>query len=188
MAADQTTDEQIAQQVQQIPEMFGFLIDRYQSKLDRYIKRKTGLDKDLRDDILQDVFIKAYENIASFDPSLSFNAWIYRICHNTVINDWKKNKRYREGTSFDTEAGAVIENILGEDSVEFEVARNLLQTQIADALEQLSEKYQTIITLRYLEQLSYEEISTVLQIPSGTVATQLNRAKKQLTNLLPDNL
>jgi len=55
--SENTTDEQIAVQVIQVPEMFGFLIDRYETKLDRYIQRQSGLDADQRADILQEVFV-----------------------------------------------------------------------------------------------------------------------------------
>ncbi len=182
--SEKTTDEQIAAQVQVIPEMFGFLIDRYEEKLDRYIQRQTNLSQDLRNDILQDVFVKSYQNIASFDPNMSFNSWIYRICHNTIINDWKKNKRYRTGISFDLETNTFLQNIAAEESADVFAQGNHLQKQIQEALENISEKYRTILILRYFEELSYDEISDVLRIPSGTVATNLSRAKKALEKQL----
>lgn len=180
MATANTTDETIAAQVVRVPEMFGFLIDRYESKLDKYIYRKTGLERDQRADILQEVFIRAYQNINSFDTSMSFNAWIYRICHNTLINDWKRNKRYREALSIDGEYEYIINQLAEDESVSAELDAKMLQKNIKEAIGQLSDRYKTIVTLFYLEGLSYEEISTVLQMPTGTVGTQLARARAKL--------
>lgn len=184
MIQEYSSDEKIAVQVSRVPEMYGFLIDRYEEKLDRYILRKTGLGTDERQDILQEVFLKAYRNIASFDDSLSFNAWIYRICHNAVINDWKKNKKYRSGISFDSDAGVMVENMLSDHDIIDDIDEVIDAKHIQSLILKLSSKYQTIIELRYLEDLSYDEISDVLQIPPGTVATRINRAKKQLAKLL----
>ena len=182
--SEYTTDEQIAAQVLRVPEMFGFLIDRYEKKLDRYILRKTSLDYDLRQDILQEVFLKSYQNIASFDPKLSFNSWIYRICHNTIINDWKKNKRYREGVSFDSEASDYLLNLFSEESTVHEVDVQYDSKRLGAALDSLKGKYRDIVILRYAEELSYDEIADVLKLPPGTVATNLSRAKKKLRTLL----
>ncbi|MFW0871319.1 MAG: RNA polymerase sigma factor [Patescibacteria group bacterium] len=184
MSFNNTTDEQIAAQVVRIPEMFGFLIDRYEDKLDRYIERKTGLAKDQRVDILQDVFIRTYQNIASFDTRMSFNSWIYRICHNTLINDWKRNKRYREGISINEESAIILQQMVSESTIETEIDAILLQEKMKRAIDQLSDSYKTVITLFYLEHLSYEEISVVLELPIGTVGTRLNRARKKLLSLL----
>jgi len=179
-----TTDEQIAFQVQKVPEMFGFLIDRYQDKLDRYIQRQTGLGEDLRKDVLQDVFIKSYENIASFNVDQSFNSWIYRICHNTIINDWKKNKRYREGMSFDDESNVFLANMANEDETWTLAEEQIEGKRISHVLSQISAKYRSILILRFYEEKSYEEISDILHVPSGTVATHLYRAKKALEKQL----
>lgn len=185
--AENTSDEQIAVQVTRIPEMFGFLIDRYEEKLDRYISRQTNLPKDLRDDVLQDVFIKSYQNIASFDPTQSFNSWIYRICHNTIINDWKKNKRYRDGLSFGLDSNTFLHNIASDENAAIFAENNIQQEQIKCALGKIKEKFRSILILRYFEELSYDEISDILHIPSGTVATHIFRAKKALAKQLPTN-
>jgi len=181
---EKTTDEQIAQQVQKIPEMFGFLIDRYEEKLDRYIFRQTGLSKDLRNDVLQDVFVKAYQNIASFDTNQSFNSWIYRICHNTIINDWKRNKKYREGLSFEDDSNIFLQKIANDDESWKFTELNIEKDRIDNALSKLSTKYQSILVLRFYEEKSYGEISDILHIPEGTVATHLYRAKKSLEKKL----
>ena len=84
------TDEQIAQAVQKgDSSAFGLLVERYEPKLLRYAK-KFLFDYEDGKDIVQEVFIKAYSNIQSFDSGRSFSSWIYRIAHNEFINAIRK--------------------------------------------------------------------------------------------------
>src|SRR3954470_6961664 len=86
------TDEQIALAVQSgRSEKFGELVERYEAKLLRYA-RKFLLDPEDAQDIVQDIFIKAYENLQSFDATRRFSPWIYRIAHNEFVNALKKRE------------------------------------------------------------------------------------------------
>lgn len=174
------SDEEIILKLSEEPESYGVLIDRYTDKLSRYIRRISRVRPDELDDILQEVFVKAYEKSASFNPSLSFNSWIYRICHNTAINYWKKNKRYDEGISFDVDTKGFIENTTSDNSLVEEIMREANAELVRDALGNMKEKYRSILILRFFEEKDYQEISDVLQIPPGTVATNIHRAKKSL--------
>lgn len=177
---DTRSDEEIMQQLRQEPELYGLLIDRYTEKLGRYIRRISGVGADEQKDILQEVFVKGYEKSASFDTSLSFNSWIYRICHNEAINYWKKNRRYREGISFDVDEKGFLENTLADNSLVEEIMRGADKELVQDALGNIKEKYRSILILRFFEDQDYQEISDVLKIPPGTVATNIHRAKKAL--------
>src|SRR4051812_34215665 len=87
------TDEAITLQVQAgNMDLFGVLVERYEPKLQRYAKRFLFGYEDSQD-IVQDVFLKAFTNLQSFDPSLRFSPWIYRIAHNEFINAIKKKGR-----------------------------------------------------------------------------------------------
>src|SRR3954463_6498094 len=89
------TDEQVALAVQAgASNRFGELVERYEAKLLRYA-RKFLLDPDDAQDIVQDIFIKAYENLQSFDVSRRFSPWIYRIAHNEFVNALKKRESRR---------------------------------------------------------------------------------------------
>ncbi len=86
------TDEQVIVQVQQGKvESFGIIVSRYQNKLNNYGKKFLNRNEDI-EEIVQDVFIKAYKNIRSCDPSRKFSSWIYRIAHNEFVNAIKKKK------------------------------------------------------------------------------------------------
>lgn len=174
------SDEQLMAALAHEPEVYGILIARYQDKLARYIMRVSGIRGDELDDVLQGVFVKAYEKSASFNPALSFNAWVYRIAHNETINYWKKNKRYQEGSSFDGEMTAELQEVLADDTTSEELLRAADQELIRDALGNIKAEYRSILILRFFEEQSYEEIGDVLQMPGGTVATKIHRAKKAL--------
>ncbi len=181
--APQLSDEQIMSRITAEPDLYGIIIDRYTDKLSRYIKRVSGLVGDELDDVLQDVFVRAYQKHTSFDPSLSFNSWIYRICHNTTINYWKKNRRYKEGVSFDEETytkSGFLDHVLADDTTFEGIMRDADIAIIRDALGGIKEKYRSILVLRFFEELDYGQISDVLKIPPGTVATNIHRAKKAL--------
>ena len=92
-------DEEVATQVQKGDiESFRVLVERYEPKMTRYAKR-FFFDGDEGKDLVQEVFIKAYVNIQSFDASRRFSPWIYRIAHNEFVNNIKKRQKERNNVS-----------------------------------------------------------------------------------------
>jgi len=130
------------------------------------------------EDILQETFIKAYYNLKSFDLDLKFSSWIYRITHNQTINAHRKNKARPQGNSVDIE-DHVLENIIQDFDFVEEIDSKYLAKDIKKILDKLDEKYKEILILRFFEEKDYKEISDILKKPMGTVATLINRAKKQ---------
>ncbi len=171
------TDEQVALLIQQgDKERFGLLMDRYEKKLFRY-GRKFLSNQDNVEDVVQEVFIKTFQSIKSFDASQKFSSWIYRIAHNTFINVLKKNTRNPlYFFDFDT----LISHPIYEDPATKEREQKMMQEMIDKGLDNLSSDYQEIIILYYLEELSYKEIADILRIPMGTVGIRLKRAKDSL--------
>ncbi len=151
---------------------------RYEAKLKRYILRLSNVSPETADDILQEVFIKTYTNLQSFDPYLSFNSWVYRITRNEVISHYRKQKRRPQGHTIDIEQ-RILENIRSELNVESEIDVSLQADQVAEVINTLPDKYREAMILRFLEEKSYKEISDILRKPVGTVSTLLNRAKKK---------
>ena len=174
---DPRTDEVLAALVQgNNQEAFGVLMDRYQAKLLRYGRRFLAQDDSIVD-VVQDVFIKAYENIQSFDATRIFAPWIYRIAHNAFVNEIRRKKR--EPLLY-----VDLDAILSHPSYEFDPAadeeRTQMQTLINRGLDALAPAYKEVIILYYIEDLSYQEISDILQVPVGTVGVRLRRARKAL--------
>ncbi len=157
-------------------EKFGILMERYQPKLFRY-GRKFLVDKDNIEDVVQDVFIKTYKNIKSFDPKQKFSPWIYRIAHNTYLNAIKKNSLNPIYLfDFDT----LLSYTVVEDPLQKEKEQQEIKYFIDKGLSNIEAKYREILVLYYIEEFSYKEIADILQIPVSTVGVRIMRAKNAL--------
>jgi|YelNatPaOPRAMG01_1025707.scaffolds.fasta_scaffold06507_6 RNA polymerase sigma-70 factor (ECF subfamily) len=178
------TDEELVREALAHPDRYATLVERYEKKLARYIRRVVPLSEDDIKDVLQDVFIKAYQNLNDFDGSLLFSSWIYRIAHNEAITLIRKRKhlvRFAPSSEIDDDEldAGVVEAIAADDDVEEEVGRRLQSEQAQHLLNELDPLYRTVLVLRFVEQKDYHEISDIMRKPMGTVATLLYRAKKQ---------
>ncbi len=183
-AENQLSDEAIVAETLKEPSSFGFIIERYEAKLKRYIVRLGVRNHDDQLDVLQEIFIKAYRNLNSFDTSLTFSSWIYRIAHNEAISWYRKQSVRPEGHLI-----ADGEDVLSlvsskEEAAEIAFDKNINATELTKALEEIELKYKEVLILRYFEHKEYEEISDILKIPSGSVGTLIYRGKKQLYNAL----
>ena len=176
-----TTDEQLAALTLNDQALFAILVERYEQKLRRYVHRITNVSKEDCDDILQEVFIKVYRNLAGFDPSLSFSSWIYRIVHNHVRSQFRKKQARPQSVAIDND---MLENMAGDEDLQRILDKTLDKEILEKALAKLDEKYRTVLILKFLEEKDYKEISDILQKPSGTIGTRINSAKKKLRTIL----
>jgi RNA polymerase sigma-70 factor (ECF subfamily) len=171
------TDEVIAKRVQGgDKEAFGLLVERYEAKLTRYCRRFLSKDTDI-EDLVQDVFIKAYQNILSFDTSARFSPWIYRIAHNTFVNALKQRSR-NPLVFFDFDV--LLSHPDTEDPAEAERERHEMRQMLDRAMSGIAEKYREVLILYYFEELDYKEIAEVLRVPSSTVGVRLRRGRVAL--------
>ena len=174
------TDEQIAAEVQAgVLDAFGILVERYEAKLTRYARKFLSDSNDVRD-LVQDVCIKAYENIQSFDTTRRFSPWIYRIAHNVFVNALKK-KRREPFRFFD--ADTIFPHPVASETADDEATRREMREAIEKSLAKLDAKYREPLVLCYFEELSYEEIAEVLAIPKATVGVRLKRGREMLRNI-----
>jgi RNA polymerase sigma-70 factor, ECF subfamily len=160
-------------------EVFVHIVNRYQDKLLRYIMRISGVGRDEAQDILQDVFLKAYRNLNSFNPDLKFSSWIYRITHNQVISHYRKRQARPQGLNWDFNE-QVLAALASDIELNGQIDLMILKEHIDQALERIDPKYREVLMLRFLDEKDYREIADIIKKPMGTVATLLNRAKKQL--------
>ena len=161
-------------------DVYYCLVEKYSDKLLKYISRITNIDLEEAENLLQEVFIKAYKNINDYDKSYNFSSWIYRICHNLTIDFFRKNKN-KEAVSLETdeEYKDLIEILDSWVNLEHDLQDKELLKKIREVINSLDIRYREVIVLKFLEDRSYDEISDILKIPSWTVATFINRAKKQ---------
>jgi len=140
--------------------------------------RISNLNKDEAEDIVQDVFIKTYQNLNDFDSSLKFSSWVYRITHNQVISNYRKIKA-RPQTIILNDDSNFLENLASDFNLNKEIDLKYLKHNVNNTLNKLDLKYREVLILKFLEDKDYREISDILKKPMGTVATLINRAKEQ---------
>ena len=177
------TDEEIVILVQTgDTEAFGALVDRYESKLTRYGRKFVSSAEDVKD-LVQDIFLKAYQNIQSFDVEMRFSPWIYRIAHNVFVDKIKKASRNPlVFVDFDTFLAHPV-----YDDIEHSAHERVQMRQMIDqALEKISPKYREVLVLYYLEELSYKEIADVLSVPISTAAIRLKRGREALGKVMQE--
>jgi len=179
------SDEELVKLTLENQENFGYLINRYELKLGRYIRRISGLGKEDIEDLLQDVFIKAYQNLNNFDQNLKFSSWIYRIAHNEVISQWRKRKARPENVYW--EVDNILENITADFDISSDIDHDLLRKSLDKIFNKMDIKYREVLILKFIEEKNYQEISDILKKPMGTVATLINRAKKQFKQILAES-
>jgi len=174
---DHKTDEELVELTLKDQDNFAWLIRRYEDKLLRYILRIANISKEEAEDVLQEVFIKVYQNLNDFDRNLKFSSWIYRITHNQVISNWRKIKARPKSVYFEV-GDAVFNGLISELDMEKKGDEYFLRKNLDKIFDKLDPKYREILILKFLEDKSYKEISDILKKPIGTVATLINRAKK----------
>ena len=161
---------------------FAHLVARYDSSLRRYVTRLGSLDPETAKDILQESFIKAYINLNDYDQSLPFSAWLYRIARNETFSHFRRQKNRPSALESDDEE--LFEKVADDLDIEHEANKVINRAAVRRAVESLDLKYRDIILLRYFDDKSYAEISDILEIPEGTVAGYINRAKSKLKEVL----
>jgi RNA polymerase sigma-70 factor (ECF subfamily) len=176
-------DSQLIEKLQQgSEEAFMEMFEQYKGRIFNVVYRILGEPSDC-EDVVQEVFLKAYRNIGSFNHQSALYTWLYRIGVNAAVDYKKKYKRpgvvslYRQdGTMHD-----FTSDMEGPDA---DPQRREMAALLKEALDQLSEKHRTILILREFEGLSYEEISEVLDCSKGTVESRLFRARGRLREKL----
>ncbi len=180
---NQRSDEIIVEEVKRgASEAYGELIERYEHRLKRYGKKFLSRKEDI-EDLVQDIFVKAYEHLNAFDSKLRFSPWIYRIAHNTFINELKRQSRY--GNVFDAEV--ILPLVPAQEKTDTPILEQEITEELEHLLTFLEPKYREVIVLYYYENLQYQEISDVLKISVSAVGVRMTRAREKLRSLYNQN-
>ncbi len=175
------TDEEIVRLIQSGSfEFFGVLIKRYEAKLGRYARKFLSDNEDIND-VLQDIFIKAYKNIQGFDVKRKFSSWLYRIAHNELVNALRKKKK-KALSLFDLDV--FLPQYLHNNNLNEQAELRNTQETVDKCLDKLEIKYREPLILYYFEEMNYKEIADVMQIPISTVGVRIKRAKEIMKNIL----
>jgi RNA polymerase sigma-70 factor, ECF subfamily len=147
----------------------------------------TG-DREAANDLLQETYLKAFRFFEKFEPGTNAKAWLYRIMRNTFINEYRRVKRLPDLVQYDEQISAYQMLPRDEEKTELrkQINGELFEDEIAGAIASLPEKFKSVIVLRDVEDLPYEEIADALEIPVGTVRSRLHRARAILFAKLRD--
>lgn len=169
---------------------FEQLVDLYKDKIYHLAYRMLGQSHEA-EDVLQETFLRVFANLDKYDPNRKFSTWIYRIGNNLCIDRLRKR---RKAYSLDAESGD-HEGIDGyamyrgsERSPEEQYVLSEMQLNVRNAIDKLPEKYKSVVVLRYLHDLSLQEISEVLDLPVTTIKTRVHRGREYLRQKLNDKL
>ena len=173
------SDEEIIEKVRSSDqELYAVIVDRYQNKLLRYAINLIK-DEHKAADVFQESFIKAFNNLKGFNTQKKFSSWIYRIVHNEAMNIVKKYQKeiiIPDGVDFQS-----------DENIENDFEQKEIITKVEKCLGEMPLLYSEPLTLRYIEEKSYDEISYILRIPMGTVATRMSRAKILMKHICQKN-
>jgi RNA polymerase sigma-70 factor (ECF subfamily) len=162
---------------------FEILLKKYQNRVANIAYSLTG-QKDSVDDIAQEVFIKVYQNLASFRKKAKFSTWLYRITVNTSYNYLKKKKRWVPLDSLDSDSSDFSQSPDYGNLSSKELEHRENQQLLKRAIENLPFKYRSVIILKEIEGLSYKDIAKSLRCRIGTVESRLFRARRLLRKAL----
>ena len=177
---NQTDDLQLIQDFNAGNEQaFNQLVLRYQEKI-YWIVRRMILDHDEADDLVQNVFIRAYQSLGSFEGNSSFYTWIYRIAINVTLNELRRKKVHKTFSLDDEIYQVVSHDELPNEKLE----REEQSAKIAKAIELLPEKQKKVFLLRYYEELPYEEIAKILKTSVGGLKANYFHAVRKIGEYL----
>lgn len=161
---------------------FEHLFNRYRDSILQLYLQKTGRNIDDSNDLLQETFVKIYLNLQRYSDQYTFGQWIYTIARNTFI-DYVRRKR-DDTVSIDSLREASGISTWNEPNPEERMITHQNRARIEAFLDRMSPRYKELIELRFFKEYSYEEIASHLNLPMGTVKTQIHRAREQLCRFI----
>lgn len=163
---------------------FQELVDRYKDLVFALIAR-TVQDRSRAEDLAQDVFLRIHRGLPYFRGEARLSTWIYRIVANVCLQDQTRPKGGRDTVSLDDDGARGRVTVSATDR-RFDDLE--LRDRLEKAIARLPAHYRLLIAAHYLQGVLYEDLAEALQLPLGTVKTQLFRAKQQLRRLLETEL
>ena len=165
---------------------FGELVLRYQDRLYHVANRILDNPDDALD-VVQDTFVNAYLSLASFKGDAEFFTWLYRIAFNTAISAKRKKRpvvSLDAGIGRDGAAGLDPEDRAADTAPGAALERTEDERILSEAVAKLSPEHRTVLLMKDIDGLKYEDIAEAMGVPIGTVRSRLHRARFELRNLL----
>ena len=157
---------------------YNELVKRYKDRLLNFVLRYFN-NVEQAEDVVQDTLIKLYTHASYYKNIAKFSTWIFTIAKNNALTELRKNKR-KKTDSLWTDDGQVIDINSKEESLDSKVQNEIAIDQLNKFLDEIPENFRMAVVLRDFQELSYEEISKILEIPIGTIKSRINRGRIQL--------
>ena len=177
MQSNPTDEILIARIVSGEQSAFRLLIVRYEQLVFTMVLRIVGRREEA-EEVAQDVFLKVYSSLSTFEGKSKFSSWLYRIAYNTALT--KIRGQRKDVSLLDNESMARVTENKGSTAVYNESEQTFRAAYISEAIKMLSTDDATVITLFYLSEQSIEEIAMILGIEKNAVKVRLHRARKKL--------
>tara|TARA_B100002052_G_scaffold197147_1_gene179841 strand:- start:305 stop:886 length:582 start_codon:yes stop_codon:yes gene_type:complete len=175
------TDEELMKRFQDGDEnAYIELVNRYRDKILNFIFNYIG-DFEISEDIVQDTMVKLYQKKHYYKEIAKFSTWIYTIAKNLAYTEFRKKKQRKttilSHISKDDKPYDIPSDQPGtHQEIESEITNKIIRS----AIDKLTDKFKTVILLRDIQELSYEDISSIVGVPVGTIKSRINRARLQL--------
>jgi len=171
---------------------FEVIVKKYEKMIYNLAMTKTQ-SKENAQDISQECFLRAYKMLRSYRTDSAFSTWIYRICQNLIFDFYRKNKKIKTVSLSvsDLNDGESKEKEIVDTNSGSEPSEHVIRTEkiekIREIINSLPEDLREIVILRDLNNISYEQISEMLDIELGTVKSRLNRAREKIKDFIIKN-
>lgn len=159
---------------------FNEMVDRYKDRLMNVVGRMLS-SKEEAEDVVQETFVRVYLHRQSFNFKHCFSTWIYTICLNLARNELRRRKKFKFYDITEMEGNEK------EFAVDPKIPTGLTE-QLRRSVKELPEKYRVAFLLRDVQEMPYEEVAKVLDVPLGTVKSRVNRARLMLRDKLQPKL
>ncbi|MDL2230734.1 sigma-70 family RNA polymerase sigma factor [Alistipes sp. OttesenSCG-928-L06] len=166
---------------------FEQLFTRYKKDLFQLCMQRTGNNQSDASDILQETFIKVFLNLHKYNPAYPFGQWLHAIARNTFIDYTRKRKDNVLSIDCQTGSGQQINPPANTANPEEKMMQYQTGKELDRILDKLTPRYKQMIAMRFMQEYSYEEIAEKLDMPLGTVKTQIHRAREQFYKLISTN-
>lgn len=168
------------------------LVERFERPVFSIVYRMVR-DRELAEDLTQEVFVRTFNNLGRYDRSYKFSSWLFKIAYNLTVDHLRK-KRVKtismhgspDAVTTDRQEATSLTLESEEESPEEVVEARELAGTLEDAIARLRPEYRTAILLRHVEDRPYEEIAEIMDVPLGTVKTYIFRARRELRDMLED--
>lgn len=165
-------------------EAFGKIVDAYQNRVYGFVRRMVTNPEEAAD-VTQEVFIRAFQSFERFDQRSSVRTWLFRIAHNLCIDRARKARRSpNEIGLVDPEEGDEIDVYDARWQPDRLILDDELMEVVEAAIRSMSDKLRSVLLLHDREDMAYEEIAQMLDVPVGTVKSRLFLARAHLQNAL----